>query len=83
MVEYEDMINDFNGTCVKVLDYIGVSLPDNFVIPTPFSKKMANAFTEKCYQRFVDDKRKEALITPSWKRIFGRILKSKNSTTPF
>jgi len=83
VVEYEDMINDFNGTCVKVLDYIGVSLPDNFVIPTPFSKKMANAFTEKCYQRFVDDKRKEALITPSWKRIFGRILKSKNSTTPF
>lgn len=53
---YEDFIHDFEGTVRRVLDYIGVPMPDEMSIPQPKLKQLADVRTEAWVQRYRREK---------------------------
>jgi len=62
------MVKNFSGTCVKILKYIVVKVPDNFKVDEPINRKMADEFSEICYNRYLEESRKTL-----FKRFLSRI----------
>ena len=69
-IDYEDLLKDYTNACWKVLRYIGIDVPESFAMSRPKLRKLADDFTEQCYQRYCEDS--QNLL---WKNPFGRRLR--------
>jgi LPS sulfotransferase NodH len=46
-VVYEDLVEDYEGTLLRLLDGIGIPLPDHFVVAGPKMKRQADELSEE------------------------------------
>ena len=44
---YEDLVQDYEGTILRVLDGIGIPRPQNFVVAAPRMKRQADELSEE------------------------------------
>jgi len=51
-VIYEDLIIDYEGTVRRVLEYLGISLPDSYRFPSPSLKRQADALSDEWTERY-------------------------------
>ena len=60
-IYYEDLVENYHETLMKVVEYLGVKLPDNFQFPPPTLEKQADETSEVFYHRFQNPKWHENL----------------------
>ena len=53
-VVYEDLVEDYEGTILRVLEGIGIPLPENFVVAAPRIKRQADELSEKWVRLYND-----------------------------
>jgi LPS sulfotransferase NodH len=53
-VVYEDMVEDYEGTILRVLDGIGIPRPENFVVAAPRMKRQADELSEEWVRLYND-----------------------------
>ncbi len=58
VISYEDMIRDFGGTCIMVLQRVGADISENFCIEASSFDKLADDFTQQCYEKYCEDSQK-------------------------
>ena len=58
-VEYEDLVEAYEPTALKVLDYLHVSYPENLVFGEKRLQKQADALNEVWVQKYIEMKHKE------------------------
>jgi LPS sulfotransferase NodH len=46
-VVYEELIEDYEGTVLQLLDGIGVAIPENFAVEQPRMKRQADDLSEE------------------------------------
>jgi LPS sulfotransferase NodH len=46
-VVYEDLVEDYEGTVLQLLDGIGVPVPENFAVEQPRMKRQADDLSEE------------------------------------
>jgi LPS sulfotransferase NodH len=54
-VVYEELIEDYEGTVLRLLDGIGVPVPENFVVEKPRMKQQADELSEE-WVRLYDER---------------------------
>ena len=50
----EDLVEDYEGTILRVLEGIGIPLPENFVVAAPRIKRQADELSEKWVRLYND-----------------------------
>jgi LPS sulfotransferase NodH len=46
-VAYEDLVEDYEGKMLRLLEEIGVNIPEDFVMEKPQMKRQANELSEE------------------------------------
>jgi LPS sulfotransferase NodH len=46
-VVYEELVDDYEGTVIRLLDGIGIPIPENFVVAGPKMKRQADGLSEE------------------------------------
>jgi trehalose 2-sulfotransferase len=54
-VVYEDLVEDYEGTVLRLLDGIGISVPHNFTVKKPRTKRQADELSEE-WVRLYDER---------------------------
>ena len=44
---YEDLVEDYEGTVLRLLEGIGIPVPENFVVAQPKMKRQADELSEE------------------------------------
>jgi trehalose 2-sulfotransferase len=63
-IYYEDLIENYHETLLKVVEFLGVKLPANFQFPSPTLEKQADETNEVFYNRFQNPKWYEPINFP-------------------
>ena len=54
-VVYEDLVEDYEGTMLRLLDGIGIPIPKNIVVEKPRMKRQADELSEE-WVRLYDER---------------------------
>lgn len=60
-IVYEDFIKDYKTAILKLLDEIGISVPENFTIATPKMKRQADSISEEWVREYLQGKHERSL----------------------
>jgi LPS sulfotransferase NodH len=55
-VVYEDLVGDYEGTVLRLLDGIGVELPKGFTVEAPGMKRQADGLSEEWVELYIEKK---------------------------
>jgi LPS sulfotransferase NodH len=53
-VVYEELVEDYEGTVLRLLDGIGIPIPENFVVAAPKMKRQADELSEEWVRLYND-----------------------------
>jgi LPS sulfotransferase NodH len=55
-VVYEDLVGDYEGTVLRLLDGIGVDVPEGFTAQAPGMKRQADELSEEWVNLYIEQK---------------------------
>jgi LPS sulfotransferase NodH len=57
-VAYEDLLDDYRGTMLRLLGEIGIDVPEGFAIENPRMNRQANQHSEEWVRRYEESARR-------------------------
>ena len=60
-IAYEDLVDDYEGTLLRLLEEIGINIPEGFVMEKPQMQRQANELSEEWVPRYEESARQREL----------------------